>query len=273
MKVTLSLPDEGFIIENVLDSNQSWMYKTSELLYFWRDSFYTNIIVVITLNRSASQQQAAFSGSIFRLRGNDSAQLFLQRAQQFFGQLSLSNGQKKSNRKQSRRHHHHHHHHRHSKPKSIEPTPEKSPQPDSIYQLANHRTYSETTTSTDSQKSNLNKNGNDDNDEKMTSVSNTFSNEYVLELVRELRALRSEIALLKIEQPKTPTRSISTSPIMLPEQEIKIDKQPIALENSNNKRKSEQINIKVNKRAPAQGKHNIKIIFHSNIFRFLQTFY
>src|ERR1700734_4134634 len=73
------------------DPNQSWMYKTSELLYFWRDPYYPNIVVVVTINRSYYRVTGPYSASVFRLRGNESVQLFIQRAQQFFAQLAAPN--------------------------------------------------------------------------------------------------------------------------------------------------------------------------------------
>jgi hypothetical protein len=88
LKVKIALPDDGLIIHNVTDPNQSWIFKTSELLYFWRDPYYLNIIIVITLNRSERHPKRPYSASIFRLRGTDSAQLFLQQARQFFSNLS-----------------------------------------------------------------------------------------------------------------------------------------------------------------------------------------
>ncbi|CAM4740881.1 unnamed protein product [Rotaria magnacalcarata] len=90
LKVKLLLPDDGLIINNITDPNQSWILKKSELLYFWRDSNHLNIIVVVTKNRSRHHSERPYSASIFRLRGTDSTQLFLQQAQIFFANLSIS---------------------------------------------------------------------------------------------------------------------------------------------------------------------------------------
>jgi hypothetical protein len=90
LKVKISLPDDGLIIDNITDPNQSWIFKTSELLYFWRDPYYVNLIVIVTMNRSRHHSNQPYSASIFRLRGTDSTNLFIQRAQQFFAKLSSS---------------------------------------------------------------------------------------------------------------------------------------------------------------------------------------
>ena len=90
LKVKISLPDEGLVIDNIPDPMQSWIFKTSELLYFWRDTYYSDIIVVVTKSRSRHQPSRPFSGSLFRLRGMESAQAFVQTAQQFFAKLSAT---------------------------------------------------------------------------------------------------------------------------------------------------------------------------------------
>jgi hypothetical protein len=88
LKVKLSLPDDGFIVENLADSNQSWMYRRDELLYFWRDPFHSKIVVIISSNRLSYYSTVPYSASLFRLRGHESAQSFVQRAQDFFALLS-----------------------------------------------------------------------------------------------------------------------------------------------------------------------------------------
>jgi len=243
--VKLSLPDEGLIIDNILDPEQSWMYKASELLYFWRDFYYINIIVVITANRLSYYATEPYSASIFRLRGNESVQIFVQRAQQFFAQLSASNSQrnnsktvfeksattenfinsdhKKEHSRRSSKHHSKTHKRSVSKTTVDQPVtrtefdPKKKTTIDSNFELYQDRTYSETTLSSDiislnSKKQNDNNNNNND-DDKMTSVSSNFPNESLAELLRELKELRSEIAALKIDTRFTPIRSISTSPL------------------------------------------------------------
>jgi hypothetical protein len=238
LKVKLSLPDDGLIINNVPDPSQSWMYRKSELLYFWRDPYYVNIIVVITFNRT----NTPYSATIFRLRGNESVQVFLQRAQQFFAQLSSRNIQKRSversatteytvteHRKRSK-------HRSKSKSKSTTKSTHSSrtsPDPhvahkksdskkittaDSISNLYNRRTYSDTTISSDTRTSNSKKL---DDDEKITTVSNHLPNDYVIELVREVKELRNEIAALKLDSRITPVRSTSTSPLVFDETDLK----------------------------------------------------
>ena len=86
----LSLPDNGLVIDNITDPNQSWIFKTSELLYFWRDPYYLDVIIVITINRSQVHSDRPYSASVFRLRSTDSTQTFIQRAQIFFANLSGS---------------------------------------------------------------------------------------------------------------------------------------------------------------------------------------
>ncbi|CAF2118768.1 unnamed protein product [Rotaria magnacalcarata] len=236
LKVKLSLPDEGLIIDNVPDPNQSWMYKTSELLYFWRDPYYTNIIVIITLNRSYYQSSGPFSASIFRLRGNESVQLFMQRAQRFFAQLSvspISRNQSKGFVEQSptienvngdndRRTPK-----RKSKNRSTQASPARSPaatsrtefepgktlDPNRSFNQYDRRTYSETTVLSDTQTNNSIKYDNHYNDDhQQATPSNQFSGDLVAELMRELKEIRSEIAELKLEARFTPVRATSTSP-------------------------------------------------------------
>ena len=242
LKVILSLPDEGLIIDNIPDPNQSWMYKRSELLYFWHDSNYLDLIVIITINRSGYHTNVPFSASIFRLRGHQSVQTFLQRAQQFFAELlatSLSRSNSKvsleksattdDNKKKDKKNK--------SKHRSTTPINEQSvinsPHPrqttpirlvtraefdpgktSSVSHSNNHRTYSETTTSSDTQSLNLKRVDNHHNEnEKTPIIANQLLNDHVAELVRELKELRNEIASLKIEPRCTPVRSISTSPV------------------------------------------------------------
>ncbi len=320
LKVKLSLPDDGLIIDNVPDPNQSWMYRTSELLYFWRDPYYVNIIIVITLNRTNYQRSGPYSATIFRLRGNESVQLFLQRAQQFFAQLSSKNDQKRLFEKSATteympaddNHRRHRKRSRHrsksqkrsairsspsSQTKSVPPVihtefdPKQITTTDSIFNLYNRRTYSETTLSSDTRTSNSKQSNNHmDDDEKMTTTSNYLPTGYFIELVRELKELRNEIAALKLEARITPVRSTSTSPLVVNEVHSKermnssqsemdaqtqtdfslmnIDKQQLSEKNEikmdvsngisvTNKRKNEQSNTKVNKRTYLNGTNNI----------------
>ena len=90
LRVKISLPDEGLVIDNIPDPMQSWIFKTSELLYFWRDPYYADVIVVVTKSRLRHQPNRPYSASLFRLRGTESAQAFLQTAQKFFAKLSAS---------------------------------------------------------------------------------------------------------------------------------------------------------------------------------------
>jgi hypothetical protein len=249
--VKIALPDDGLIIHNITDPNQSWIFKTTELLYFWRDPYYLNIIIVITINRSRRHSNRPYSASIFRLRGTDSAQEFLQQARKFFSNLSTlnntsnlpklnknksiqslnqiqnqtiddnSSSNNKSNLKslssvneRSST----------SVPKTITDQHQSSQTPttpirrvtraefdpgktitQSIDNPNNHRTYSETASSTDSHTVNSikellshRKKLNDDEDDKMTTSSNNLSVDQVAELMRELKELRNEIASLKL---------------------------------------------------------------------------
>ncbi|CAF2614979.1 unnamed protein product [Rotaria sp. Silwood2] len=265
LKVKISLPDDGLIIHNITDPNQSWIYKKSELLYFWRDPTYLNIIVVVTFNRSRQHANRPYAASIFRLRNNDSTQAFLQQAQLFFSSLpislsslntskssrnkSIDRGSRKENRiitdQQSLPH---------SKIKALSTINEQhfskkktltnrnqSPRPASIRRVTraefdpgkaainsrartyNRRSYSETTSSTDSQIANsspevllFTEKMDDDDDDKMTSLSNNLSLEEITELMRELKDLRNEITLLKLEKRIQPvTCSMSTSPLTI----------------------------------------------------------
>jgi hypothetical protein len=264
LKVKISLPDDGLIIENITDPNQSWIFKTSELLYFWRDPYYLNIIIVVTINRSRNHSTRPYSASIFRLRGGtDSAQLFLQQAQQFFSNLStLANNTSNSIRNKSVEkiarldsHNASSNNNNKTKSKSLSTITEQrstlpktnndrhqSPQTTgirrvtraefdpgkttaaihSIDQISNHRTSSETTSSTDSQTTNTTREvlsytkklNDDDDDDKMITISNNLSVDQVVELMRELKELRNEIASLKLAKKFSPvTRSMSTSPL------------------------------------------------------------
>ncbi len=306
MKVKLSLPDEGLTIDNILDPEQSWMYKTSELLYFWRDFYYVNIIVIITTNRLSYYSTEPYSASIFRLRGNESVQLFVQRAQQFFAQLSASNSQRNNseilfeksataenfiNSDHKKKHNRRSKHHSKTHKKSVSNTTidhpvtrtEFDPKKKTTINSYKDRTYSETTSSSDTISLNSKKqNNNNDDDDKITSVSSNFPNESVAELLRELKELRSEIAALKINTRFTPTRSISTSPLFDSSENTKhrmysspseIDaetqtdlsmfndegKMDILNEISvTNKRKNEQFNTNINKRTVLNGLNNIE---------------
>ena len=249
----MSLPNEGLVIDNLLDPDQSWMYKTSELLYFWQEFSYTNIIVVITSNRSGYYANEQYSASIFRLRGYESVQLFIERAQQFFAQLSTSNIQKTNSKTlleksattenidtptdQKIKHNKKSKSHPTTNKSAImkssisskskrtdqsvirtEFDPRKRSTIESSFEPYKRRTYSETTLSSDarslySKKLNNINNNNNDEDEKLTSVSNYLPGEYVTQLLRELKELRNEIAALKLDTRFTPVRSSSTSPL------------------------------------------------------------
>lgn len=294
LKVKLSLPDEGLVIDNIPDPSQSWMYRTSELLYFWRDPRHDNLVVVVTLNRRHVASVGSFSASIFRLRGSESVQVFLQRAQQFFARLSERNNPKNSVKKSatteqipilSKRPRNTSKTKEQSPIRPSPPSPTTSSQAEfdprrmtstnnSSFDLYNRRTYSETTISSDSRISSSKRlNSHLDDDEKLTTISNYLANEYVGELVQELKELRAEIAALKFEHKSTPTvRSISTSPIFISSEKFprttclspgEIDAQTqtdlallesnIKIESTNensttNKRKNDQMIIDGNKR-------------------------
>lgn len=269
----LALPEEGLIVDNVLDPSQSWGYDRSELLYLWQDPSYSNVIVIVTRKRSRYHHHhhhasRPYSASVFRLRGLESAQNFLEHAQRFFGQLTLSpsitniiepnrhNSSDKSSRTLPSKN-------RRSKPRlsvhdgktrsmSIEPLQSKTsttpirlitraefdpgksstnveevpPSSSSIRSVNSARTLSETTSSSESSNAGSIKavlsfskkwNGrdHDDDDDKMTTISNNLSVEYVAELLRELKELRHEITRLKVERkPDVNTRSVSTSPLL-----------------------------------------------------------
>ena len=277
LKVKLSLPDDGLIIDNITDPSQSWIFKTPELLYFWRDPYYMNIIVVVTINRSRHHVNQPYSASVFRLRGTDSAQAFLQQAQRFFvnlsGSVSASSVAKpvryKSVDKLPRNENHSIDHNtltnHKTKTKSLsiineqntltqktsssssnrhqsspppvsssatirrvtraEFDPGKSSTNDSKGGQTNHRTYSDTASSIDSQTTNSTKeilsytkkpsrSGDDEDEDKMTTISNNLSGDQIAELMRELKELRNEIASLKLEKRIShDTRSMSTSPL------------------------------------------------------------
>jgi hypothetical protein len=211
------------------------MYKRSELLYFWHDSHYLNLIVIITINRSRYHTNAPFSASIFRLRGHDSVQMFLQRAQQFFAQLLVSNIPRDNsqvsvqnwisddNTKKDRKKSKHHSttneqsitkssHSRTTTPIRLITRAEFDPGKTKPVSHSNdHRTYSETTVSSDTQTSSLKETN--PKDEKTTTVNNHLSGEHMIDLMRELKELRNEIAALKLEARFTPVRSTSTSPL------------------------------------------------------------
>lgn len=249
LKVKISLPDDGLIIENITDPNQSWIFKTSELLYFWRDPQYLNVIVVVTVNRAQNQYNRPYSASIFRLRGGtDSAQLFLQQAQQFFSNLQTLVNNSSTPSKSTR-----------NKPvekslrtdnlsissstnktksnplSTINEQSSSTVKANSNHQSNNirrvtraefdpgktvgihsvdHRTYSDTASSSDSQTNTSTRKLNDDDDDRFTTVSNNLSMDQVAELMRELKELRNEIATLKLgKKPSISTRSMSTSPL------------------------------------------------------------
>lgn len=256
LKVKISLPDDGLIIENITDPNQSWIFKTSELLYFWRDPHYLNVIVVVTINRAQNQYNRPYSASIFRLRGGtDSAQLFLQQAQQFFSNLQTlvnnSSNLSKSTRNKSAEKTLRTDNSISSstnKTKSlalstineqmsntIKANPDQQPNnirrvtraefdPGKIVGIhsVEHRTYSETASSTDSQTNNSTRKLNEDDDDRFTTVSNNLSMDQVAELMRELKELRNEIATLKLgKKPLASTRSMSTSPLTISPENVK----------------------------------------------------
>ncbi len=220
----------------------------------------------MTKNRSRNHSNRPYSASIFRLRGTDSAQSFLQQAQQFFSNLStLVNppNASKSNRNKSVEKiiraenqilDQNSSSNTKTKSKSLStineqlatvpktiPNRHQSPQitttpirrvtraefdpgktlTHAIDNNSYHRTYSETASSTDSQATNsiqevlsFTKKLNDDEDDKMTTMSNNLSVDQIADLMRELKELRNEIASLKLGK-KIPlaTNSMSTSPL------------------------------------------------------------
>ena len=246
MKVRLSLPDEGLIIENIHDPTQSWMYKASDLLYVWHDPYYLNIIIVITLNRSHYRATGLYSASIFRLRGNDSVELFFQRVQQFFSQPSRSrttdNNSKirvrqstpvdyritGNNRKGYKS--------RHRSPTTTQlncnPTPSSQSIPvhlitrtefDPDRKLVtnlnltprSHQIHSETTISSDAGTSkSIKLDNNQHEDDEITHLNGHLLSKFVAELVHELKELRNEIATLKLEGTFTPVSAASASPLL-----------------------------------------------------------
>ena len=225
------------------------MYRREELLYFWRDPFHSKIVVIINTNRLSYYTTAPYSASLFRLRGHESAQLFVQRAQDFFALLSApatraTNSLERSSTIDSRRAEpKRSKEHKRKKSKSSvmvnEPAAKKPSRPsqpapirlitrtefdpgqrstaDSIASVYNRRTYSDTTVSSDSaSKTNHQWNPGEDDEDRMKNTSPRFSLDYVAELVHELKELRNEIASLKLESRTTPVRSTSTSPLVLP---------------------------------------------------------
>ena len=228
LKVKLSLPDDGLIVENSADSNQSWMYKRSELLYFWRDPFYAKVIVIVTSNPSSPYYASqSFSASVFRLRGHQSVPGFFQRAQQFFAQLftptpirssleksstSDKNGlaaRKDEHRKRSP--------HRLIARTEFDPSRTTTITIESNSHPSDRRSYTDTIMATDAPPTTAHEpNNNHLDDDQATVLGNHLSNEYVVELVRELRELRNEIATLKLDARFTPVRSVTTSPLNIP---------------------------------------------------------
>ena len=266
LKVKISLPDDGLVIENTTDLSRSWIFRTSDLLYFWRDSLFLNVIVVVTINRSRHRSTRPYSASIFRLRGTESAQSFLQQAQHYFDKLSASASTltptnttapvEKPTRPKSRPTDYNQSLNGRSKTKrrttinepfssSILDRPHSSQTTAPIRLITraefdpgnmpakpianghHRRTYSETASSNDSNSAEsakeilsftrkLSYEDEDEEDDKMTTVSNNLSADYVADLLRELKDLRNEIAELKLEKRITPEkRSMSTSPLAI----------------------------------------------------------
>jgi hypothetical protein len=229
------------------------MFKAPEILYFWRDPYYTNVIVAVTSNRSRLNATGPYSASIFRIRGDGYVQMFFQRAQEFFNQLSavptgLNNNNskvlveksttvdnfatadnEKNQKKKSR------HHTVTSKPspaksgRSFQPTTPghqssrkefdasrpRAKSRNSIFNLYNNRTNSETTLLNETRRRNSKgRHRKHEKESKVTSISVHLSGEHVAELMRELKELRNEIASLKLEnRVSQDTRSMSTSPL------------------------------------------------------------
>lgn len=238
LKVKLSLPDDGLIIDNQTDANQSWIFKTSELLYFWRDPLYPNIIAVVTKNRSRNNRP--YSASVFRLRANESAQNFLQQAQKFFSNLpTVKSFRAQSSDKLLRNDtltKHQYESKSSMKTKSLTKV-NKPPETTNIRRVTraefdpgktpvstNQRTQSETASSIDSTRDIISytKRTTHDDEDKLTTVSNAMSLDQVAELMRELKNLRNEITALKLER-KLPisTRTISTSPLVVYSDKVK----------------------------------------------------
>ena len=228
LKVKLSLPDDGLIVENSADSNQSWMYKRSELLYFWRDPFYAKVIVIVTSNPSSYYSSSqSYSASVFRLRGHQSIPGFFQRAQQFFAQLfspapiraSLEKSSTSDNGLLARNDGH-----RKRSPHRLIARTEFDPNRTTTITIesnshpSNRHSFTETIMATDAPAKSVNEPHNNHvaDDDQATTLSNHLSNEYVVELVRELRELRNEIATLKLDARFTPVRSVTTSPLNVP---------------------------------------------------------
>ena len=218
LKVKLSLPDEGLIVENVGDPNQSWMYKRKELLYFWRHPLQIKVIVIISKNRPSHDPTRPYSASIFALRGHDSISLFIERAQAFFARLTppipLERSATIDSRSSKPK----------KKPKEVKPVapPAQSPSVrkashsaqrtefEPVSSAPQSRTFSETTVSSETPSKRSHSHY---DDERMTNMSTPLSTDCVAELVKELKELRQEIAMLKLEHRATPVRSISTSPL------------------------------------------------------------
>ena len=222
----LSLPDDGLIVDNVADPNQSWMYKRKELLYFWCHPSQTKVIVIISKNRPFYNTNRPFSASIFSLRGRESFSMFIERAQEFFARLTPPSTLERSATIDSR-------FSKTKKDKEKEkekdlktlPATSKSSKSSDVRKVSHSsqrtefepihsshqsRTYSETTVSSETPSKRSQSHNDDD---RMTAISTPLSTDCVAELVKELKELRQEIAMLKLEHRVTPVRSISTSPL------------------------------------------------------------
>lgn len=225
------------------------------------------------MNRSRHHSYRPYSASVFRLRGTNSSQAFVQEAQAFFSNISTSpttsNTSKSSRSKSTDKLRTEAKSTTNNKTKakhlsvinepSLSSSKKKttsnhvaSPEPtttsttirrvtraefdpgktliNSVSKNHNHRTYSETTTSSDSQTTNSTREvllftetmDHVDDDDKMTTVSNNFSSEQITELMRELKELRNEIAALKLDKRIPPmTRSMSTSPLAVDDENSK----------------------------------------------------
>lgn len=311
MKVKLSFPDEGLIVDNSIDPNQSWMFKAPEILYFWRDPYYANVIVAVTSNRSRLNATGPYSASIFRIRGDGYVQMFFQRAQEFFNQLSAPTGlnntkvlveksttvdnfapadNEKNQKKKSK------HHSVTSKPspaksgRSFQPTTPghqssrkefdvsrtRAKSRNSIFNLYNNRTNSETTLLNETRRrSSKGRHRRHEKESKVTSISVHLSGEHVAELMRELKELRNEIASLRLESRFTPVRSTSTSPMnLIPENKMHATSMSTSLPtltsqlvldderqntdeySTTNKRKNDQSNTLISKRPSSSSSNN-----------------